>query len=125
MHKKIALDHIQNNSLTGIKAGVDRPGFLDIWMVVVEDRIFARSWGFAERSWYNTFLQNPHGQIKCGNNIIAIKAVVPADIASVTEKINLAYLTKYNTGANSKYAQGIVGEDHIAKTMEFVIMEVE
>ncbi|WP_169315718.1 hypothetical protein [Haliscomenobacter hydrossis] len=39
------------------------------------------------------------------------------------EKINIAYLTKYNTGHNIVYANGIVEEKHIDKTMEFVIEE--
>lgn len=121
MNKELAIDFVKNNSLIGIKAGLDRPNFLDIWMVVVDERIFARSWGFAERSWYNSFLQNPNGQIKCGNKVFSIKAVIPADKETITEKINIAYLTKYNTGESIKYAQGIVKQEHIKKTMEFIV----
>lgn len=123
MNKTSAIEFINNNYLTGIKAGLERPGFLDIWMVVVEDRIFARSWGFAERSWYNTFLQNPNGQIKCGDAVFAIKAVVPKDNDVMTEKINNAYLTKYNTEHRIEYARGIIKEKHVEKTMEFIIVE--
>ncbi len=123
MKKELALEYIINNNLIGIKAGIDRLVFLDIWMVVVDNRIFARSWGFAERSWYNSFLQNPVGQIKCGDNIFPIKAIVPSDNDLIAEKINTAYLTKYNTGTNIEYAKGIVEERHIEKTMEFIIVE--
>lgn len=121
MNKQDALDYICNHNLIGIKAGTERPDFLDVWMVVVEGRIFARSWGFAERSWFNQFLQNPGGQIKCGEQVFAIKAFIPEDLEELTEKINLAYLTKYNQGQNIKYAQGIVEKEHAEKTMEFVI----
>ena len=58
MNKETALDYIQNHTIIGIKAGHQRPEFLEIWMIVVQNRIFARSWGLAKRSWYNTFLDN-------------------------------------------------------------------
>ena len=123
MENEIAINYIKNNNLIGIKAGLQRHEFLDIWMVVVEDRIFARSWGFAEKSWYNSFLQNPVGQIKCGDNIFHIKAFVPADNDLITEKINSTYLSKYNSGHNIEYAKGIVAEEHSNKNMEFIIDE--
>ena len=123
MKKEIAIEFIKNNNLIGIKAGNERTTFLDIWMVVVNDRIFARSWGFAEKSWYNHFLQNPVGQIKCGEKIFYIKACIPADKEAITDRINTAYLTKYNAEHNIKYAQGIVTKNHIEKTMEFIVVE--
>lgn len=116
-----ALEYIRENNLIGIKAGQQRLNFLEIWMVVVENRIFARSWGLAEKSWYNTFLENSEGQIECGNTIYYIKALIPDDLDQITDKINKAYLEKYNFGVNSKYAIGIIEEKHIDKTMEFII----
>lgn len=123
MNKENALYYIKTNTIIGIKAGQKRSEFLEIWMVVVQDRVFARSWGLAERSWYNTFLENPDGEIQCGETIYPIKALIPQDINDLTEEINEAYLTKYNTGHNIPYSQGIIREKHIAKTMEFIILD--
>ncbi|UKB77585.1 DUF2255 family protein [Chryseobacterium sp. MEBOG07] len=123
MNKDSALDYINNNNIIGIKAGLQRPDFLEIWMVVVQNRIFARSWGLAERSWYNTFLKDSTGKILCGETIHTIKAAIPEDINDLTEEINQAYLNKYNTGHNIQYSQGIVQEKHAAKTMEFIILD--
>lgn len=123
MNKDKALYDIKINSLIGIKAGSDRPDFLEIWMVVVRDRIFARSWGLAERSWYHTFLKDPNGSIQCGNTIYDIKAVISNDICELTDEINQAYLTKYNTVHNRKYSKGIIQEKHIERTMEFIIRD--
>ncbi|REC63665.1 DUF2255 domain-containing protein [Chryseobacterium pennae] len=125
MNKNKALDYIKTNNLIGIKAGSERPDFLEIWMVVVQNRIFARSWGLAERSWYNTFLKSSVGQIKCDDEIYTIKAIVSEDIEQLTDKINRAYLTKYNFGRNRKYAMGIIEEKHIERTMEFIIDDVK
>jgi hypothetical protein len=118
-----AIDHIQSNNLIGLKAGSKRETFLEIWMVVVANRIFARSWGFAEKSWYNTFLADNKGQIKCGDTIYKIEAVIPKDLYELTEQVNAAYLNKYNFGSNAAYAQGIIEQKHIDKTMEFILSE--
>ncbi|WP_306353078.1 DUF2255 family protein [Flavobacterium sp. '19STA2R22 D10 B1'] len=114
--KEWVLNLIQTNSLTGIKAGAERTTFLEIWMVVVEDRIFARSWGLAEKSWYNTFLIEAKGQLQCREKEFDIVASIPHDMNTITSKINAAYLEKYK---DKKYALPITQQKHIEKTMEF------
>lgn len=121
MNKDLALDYINSHNIIEIKAGQQRTTFLEIWMVTVNDRIFARSWGLAEKSWYNTFLQDSEGQIKCGEHIFQIKAIIPDDLKELTHDINTAYLTKYNTGSNLQYSKGIIQQKHVEKTMEFII----
>ncbi|AZA83510.1 DUF2255 domain-containing protein [Chryseobacterium lactis] len=122
MNTDEVLDFIKNNNLMGIKAGSERTDFLEIWMVAVQNRIFARSWGLAKRSWYTAFLECAEGQIKCGDRIYNITAAIPKDLNELTEEINHAYLAKYNFGKNSKYALGITEERHIEKTMEFILL---
>lgn len=123
MKRQEALEYIMTHNHTGIKAGSDRISFLDIWMVVVDGRIFARSWGFAEKSWYNSFLEDPNGAIKCGDAVFSIKAFVPEDKNLISGKINNAYLVKYNSEQNIPYVNGIIDEKHMAKTMEFIIVD--
>ena len=125
MKNKNALEYIDSHNLIGIKAGKERESFLEIWMVTVENRIFARSWGFAERSWYNTFLKDNLGEIKCGETIYKIEAKIPSDLADIENKINQAYLKKYDSGDNAFYAKGITKKEHVEKTMEFVILNNE
>ncbi|WP_080779105.1 DUF2255 family protein [Chryseobacterium phocaeense] len=121
MNKDELLHYINTNSIIELKAGDQRSTFLEIWMVTVNNRIFARSWGLAEKSWYYTFLEDPNGKIRCGEEIVAIKALIPEDIKDMTAEINKAYLTKYNTAQNFKYSQGIIREKHVERTMEFII----
>lgn len=120
MNQQDAIQYVSENEIIGIKAGLQRDTFLDVWMVVVNNRIFARSWGFAERSWYNSFLQDPLGQIQCGDSILHINAYIPTDLNDLTDRINTAYLTKYST---RKYARPITEQQHVEKTMEFVILD--
>ena len=121
MNNQNAIEYIKNNSLIGIKAGNKRDSFLEIWMVIVDGRVFARSWGLATRSWYNAFKEDNTGEILCGEAIHKIKAIVPDDIEALTKQINKAYLDKYDYGSNSYYANGIIEEKHAIKTMEFII----
>lgn len=123
MNKEEVLQYIRTHNIIEIKAGEERTTFLEIWMVIVNDRVFARSWGLAEKSWYHTFLKDPNGQIRCGEKIINIKALIPEDIKELTAEINTAYLTKYNTPRNLKYSKGIIQEKHVEKTMEFIISD--
>jgi hypothetical protein len=123
MKNNKAIDFIKSHNLIGLKAGAERETFLEIWMVVVNNRVFARSWGFAEKSWYNTFLSDNKGHLKCGETIYKIEAVIPKDLNQLTEQINTAYLNKYNFGSNAAYAQGIIEQKHIDKTMEFILSE--
>lgn len=114
------LQYVRTRNLVGVRAG-DRPrGFLDIWMVVVDGRIFARSWGLAERSWYTEFLSGRTGEIRCGDSVVKVAGVIPADLTSISEAISAEYLRKYDRGSNSQYARGIVQPEHVARTMEFV-----
>ena len=119
-----AINYIKSNNLIGIKAGTSRTTYLEIWMVVVENRIFARSWGLAEKSWFNTFLSDPIvGKIKCGDVEISITAKIPTDLVPLSDKISQAYIDKYTAPENLKYAQGIAGNVHVEKTMEFIVIE--
>lgn len=120
--KEKAIQYINSNNIIEIKAGSERENFLEIWMVTISDRIFARSWGFAERSWYNTFLKDNSGQIKCEEDVFDIKAQIPNDLDEIEEQINQAYLDKYDSDRNSFYAQGIIKKEHADKTMEFIVL---
>ncbi|AWG26382.1 DUF2255 family protein [Flavobacterium kingsejongi] len=121
-NQELAVQLINATNLIGIKAGMERETFTNIWMVAVGNRIFARSWSFAEKSWYNTFLTEPIGYLQCGERQFQIKADIPEDSSDLSAAINVAYLKKYNHGKNSKYATGITAQKHVEKTMEFSVI---
>ena len=121
-NQELAVQLINETNLIGIKAGAERETFTDIWMVTVGNRIFARSWSFAEKSWYNTFLIDIIGYIQCGERQFQIKAGIPEHSSDLSAAISAAYLKKYNHGKNSKYATGITAQKHVEKTMEFSVI---
>ena len=112
---------ITETQITSVRAGKDREKFTGIWMVVVKDRIFGRSYYGAERSWYTALLNGNLGDIKCGNEIIAVKGRKPADIKTINKAINKAYERKYLVKAHNKiWVDGLAASERVARTMEFV-----
>ncbi|MGI9165520.1 MAG: DUF2255 family protein [Pyrinomonadaceae bacterium] len=54
---------IRDGAILGIRAGSKPHRVIGIWAVVVENRVFVRSWSQKPRSWYRTFLEEPRGVI--------------------------------------------------------------
>src|SRR5215510_14561456 len=86
---------IDETQITSVRAGKDREKFTGIWMVVVDGRIFGRSYYGAEKSWYTTLLNGNTGDIKCAKEIIPVKGQKPGDINTINKAINKAYGKKY------------------------------
>jgi len=48
--------------MLAIRAGTEPHRFIGIWAVVVDGRVFVRSWSLKPRSWYRTFREDPVGR---------------------------------------------------------------
>ena len=70
--------------------------FIDISIVECDGRFFVRQYKFGEDSWYHAFLSEPNGEMKCGETIIAIKGVVPDDLARINQSVTRAFWKKYH-----------------------------
>ena len=113
-------DYLDRHTLIEVKGGTSRPDFLKIWMVKVENRLFARSWNKSGRSWFTEFEKLGMGQVKFGEQILLVKGrkVDPRD--PVQPEINRAYLQKYTQKENLSYAEGITQPEYADFTMEFL-----
>jgi hypothetical protein len=114
------LQYIRTNSLAGVRGGVRPRDFLDIWMVIVDDRIFARSWNLSERSWFTAFLQEGAGAIRCGDRVVEVQGRQIAGDDPLQARISAAYLEKYTSEHSRPYAEGIIRPPHLEATMEFI-----
>src|ERR1700687_1114046 len=66
---------IRDGKILGIRAGMKPHRVIGIWAVVVEDRVFVRSWSLKPRSWYRTFLEEPRGVIEVNGRQIPVRPV--------------------------------------------------
>jgi hypothetical protein len=116
---KEILDAIRDGKILGIRAGRAPHRFIGIWAVVVEGRVFVRSWSLKPRSWYRTFLEDPRGTINVDGRELAVRAVRTRSERLKTA-VSRAYLEKYNTPGSIKYARDLGGMKSRATTTELV-----
>ena len=53
-----------------IRAGTGAHRFIGIWVVVVEDRVFVRSWSVKPEGWYRVFCAEARGAIRIADRDI-------------------------------------------------------
>jgi hypothetical protein len=97
---------IRDGKILGIRAGTEPHRFIGIWAVVVEDRVFVRSWSLKPRSWYRTFLEEPRGEINVDGKDIKVRAIQTRS-ERLKDAVDRAYLAKYDTPGSIKYARDL------------------
>jgi hypothetical protein len=116
---KVILAAIRDGHILGIRAGMQPHRFIGIWAVVVEGRVFVRSWSIKPRSWYRTFLEEPCGTIQVGEREIAVRAVRTRS-ERLKDEISRAYMEKYSTPGSIKYVRDLGRAKSRATTTELV-----
>jgi hypothetical protein len=111
-----ALDH---GKILGIRAGEGTHRFVGIWMVVVERRLFVRSWMRKEGGWYRTFLETPEGTIEIAGRRLRVRAVRTRS-ERLRSEVDRAYAEKYDTKGSLKYVRGFRRPSRRETTTELV-----
>lgn len=119
------ISHIVNHTTIEIKTGTTRDKFTPIWMVSINNRIFARSWNKSENSWLNTLLNENYGQIQTGEKTYSIYGVKIFPNDPIQRKIDQAYLSKYTQPHNIPYAEGISKVEYHDFTVELFVFPEE
>lgn len=112
-------NHLRAHNYVEIKGGLDRNSFLEIWMVRVEGRIFARSWNKSKKSWFTAFRDTGLGELKYGEKLISVKGQKLRKDSVLHHGINEAYKKRYNQPENIYYSDGISQPEYADYTMEF------
>jgi hypothetical protein len=111
---------IQKEKILGIRAGKDSTHrVIGIWMVVVERRVFVRSWSLKPRSWWRTFLEDPYGSMFVGEREIPIRAVETRR-ERLKDLVSQAYKEKYNTPGSIQYVKEMSRKKSRDTTTELV-----
>ncbi|MBK8698571.1 MAG: DUF2255 family protein [Saprospiraceae bacterium] len=116
------LAYFEKHTLIGIIGGSTRTQFLDIWMVNVDGRIFARSWEKSERSWFTAMRDEGVGKIKFGEVVLNVKGSPFAD-AEFNLRIDDAYRQRYTAAESRFYVEGITRPEYSQYTMELFFDE--
>ena len=87
-----------------LRAGAEHR-FIAVWVVMIGERVFVRSWNDRPGGWYRAFRSEKTGTIKVDNQEIAVRAK-PVRGAKLLDQMDVAYAEKYDTKANLKYVKG-------------------
>src|SRR5260370_14975288 len=110
---------IRDGKILGIRAGTKPERISGSWAVVVEGRVFVRSWSLKPRSWYRTFLEEPRGVIEVNGREIPVR---PVFIRSERLKtaVDRAYAGKFPTPGSRHFVEGFKEEKRRDTTTELV-----
>ena len=111
---------IDESKILGVRAGARSDHrFIGIWAVVVNGRVFVRSWTLKPGGWYRTFLEDPLGTIQIGERQIRMRAVRVRG-SRLHDAIERAYAAKYPTPGSRKFVRGFRAKRRRETTMEFM-----
>jgi hypothetical protein len=117
---RLVVAAIDKSKILGIRAGARSDHrFIGIWPVVVDGRVFARSWKQAAGGWYRTLLDDPLGAIQVGERQIRVRAMRVRS-ARIRDAVERAYAAKYPTPGSAKYVRGFRTVRRRETTVEFV-----
>ena len=110
---------IDRAKVLGIRAGAGSDHrFIGIWPVVVDRRVFARSWKQAANGWYRTLLEDPLATIQVGDREYPVRAVRVRS-ERLRDALEAAYARKYPTPGSMKYVRGFRTARRRDTTIEF------
>ena len=110
---------IRQGQVLGIRAGTEPHRIIGIWAVVLQGRVFVRSWSLKPRSWWRTFLEEPRGIVQAAGRTIPVRAVQTRS-ERLKDAIDRAYLEKYHTPGSVRFARDLGRAKSRGTTTELV-----
>ena len=110
---------IRDGKILGIRAGTKPHRIIGIWAVVVEGRVFVRSYSLKTRSWYRTFREEPRGIIEVNGKEIPVRAVFTRS-ERLKSAVDRAYAEKFPTPGSRIFVLGFKEKKRRDTTTELV-----
>jgi len=112
------VEALRKAKILGVRAGAEHR-YTGVWVVVVDNRVFARSWSDKPTGWFRAFKKEPAGTLQVGAREIAVQGKVVRG-ARVLAAVTAAFAEKYNTKGSQKWVEGFAEPERVANTIEFV-----
>lgn len=109
---------LKKAKILGVRSGREHR-YTGVWVVVVEDRVFVRSWNDKPTGWYRAFRSEPLGSLQVGDQEVAVRARATRS-ERLREAVSAAYAEKYDTKASEKWVRGFAEPQRAAATLELV-----
>ena len=114
---RLMLEAIHDGKILGIRAGTKPHRVIGIWAVVVENRVFVRSWTVKPDGWYRALREDPQGVIEVAKQRLRFRAVFTRS-ERLSKAVDRAYLAKFRTPWAAKLARAFKTEKRRATTTE-------
>ena len=112
------IEALRRAKILGVRAGSEHR-YTGVWLVVVQDRVFVRSWNDHPTGWYRAFLAENRGSIHFSDREIEVRASRPRT-DRLLEAVSAALGEKYHTKASQKWVQGFAEPERAVNTLEFL-----
>jgi hypothetical protein len=112
------IDALSSAKILGVRAGAEHR-YTGVWVVVVDARVFVRSWNDKPRGWFRAFRKQPSGTIQVGELEIPVRGR-PVRSARLRDAVTSAFGEKYNTKGSRKWVEGFAEPERVINTLEFI-----
>ena len=109
---------LRNAKILGVRAGTEHR-YTGVWVVVVNGRVFVRSWSDKPTGWFRAFRKQPRGMIQAAKLEIPVRARFTRS-DRMRNAVTAAFGEKYNTKGSRQWVEGFAEPERVAATLEFV-----
>lgn len=115
---KDVVEAFRNAKILGVRAGTEHR-YTGVWVVVVDGRVFARSWNDKPAGWFQAFRKDSSGMVQVGDLELPVRGKVVRS-ARLRDAVTVAYGEKYPTKGSRKWVEGFAEAERVVNTIEFI-----
>jgi len=112
------VEEFRKAKIIGVRAGTEHR-YTGVWVVVVDGRVFARSWNDKPTGWFQAFRKEPSGSVQAGELELPVRGKLVRS-ARLREAVTTAFGEKYPTKGSRKWVEGFADASRVANTIEFI-----
>ena len=114
------VEALRNAKILGVRSGTEHR-YTGVWVVVVDGRVFVRSWNDKPTGWFRAFKNEPVGMIQFGDRDREVR-VRGKTVRSqeMRDAVTKAFAEKYNTKGSRVWVEGFAEPERVVNTLEFV-----
>jgi hypothetical protein len=112
------LETLERLKILGVRSGTEHR-YTGVWVVVIERRVFVRSWNDKPTGWYRAFRDEPRGWISLAGRERAVRARHVRG-ERLRRAVTGGYAAKYDTKASETWVRGFAEAGREATTLELV-----
>lgn len=112
------VEALRNAKILGVRSGSEHR-YTGVWVVVIDKRVFVRSWYDKPTGWFRAFKKEPIGTIQVGKLEVPVRGK-PVRSARIRDAVTVAFGEKYNTKGSKVWVDGFAEPARLLTTLEFV-----